>query len=158
MRGEHLRSCCRAAAFQPWYRCATVNNSEVMERWGSVRAAALFVSGHNVCCLLGGCAVAMEMGVGWHSGVLAWGCWQQQHICPGVKHWGSPSCCLGPFPLFLSAVPWNLVVKQMMLPSFRARVEEFCCWGFCKNTQCQKVSVTVRWGPVGIWSWNLSLI
>lgn len=30
----------------------------------------------------------------------------------------------------------------MMLPSFRVRVEEFCCWGFCKNTQCQKVSVT----------------
>lgn len=66
MNSKHLNSCCYAPAFQPWFCCATVNNSEVMERWGSERAAAIFVSLRSVCFLLGGSVVTTETGEGWH--------------------------------------------------------------------------------------------
>lgn len=38
-----------------------------MERWGSERAAAIFVSPRSVCFLLGGSVVTTETGEGWHS-------------------------------------------------------------------------------------------
>lgn len=147
MNSKHLNSHYYATAFQLWYCCATFNNSEVMERWGSERAAAIFVSLCSGWFLLGGSVVTTETGEGWHStsgagvGLVGWLGGSRTSVQRGkIRVCLSLAWCLFPsFPQwFYETWLLNRWCSQMLVYLLKSLFITYCS----KNMQCQKMIIT----------------
>lgn len=118
MRGEHLCSCCRAAAFQPWQLCAAVNNSEVMDcqGCGTLCFWAIILWRY---CHGNGCGMAQQRA---GTGLLG----AAAHL-PRCETLGLIFLLSGAFSLFLWILLWN-VDSFYTCSSFWVCLQQMLLW------------------------------